>query len=178
MIIKKTRIKDVFIIEPELREDSRGYFTRIFAKEEFKQQGIKYNIVHVNQSLTFKKGTIRGLHFQKFPKAEDKIIQCLKGSIFDVAVDLRPNSKSFGKWIGEVLSEKNKKMLLIPKGFAHGFQSLENNCVIQYFVSEYYVPTKEFGYSWNDKFFSINWPIRDAILSKKDSALPFYINKI
>src|SRR5476649_2937531 len=104
MIIKKTKIDGVYLIDLEPRGDSRGYFTRVFAKEEFKKIGISYNIAHINRSLTAQKGTIRGMHFQTSPKQEDKLVQCLQGSIFDVAVDLRKKSKTYGQWIGDVLS--------------------------------------------------------------------------
>ena len=125
MKIKKTKIDGVYSIDLEPRSDGRGYFTRVFASEELKKYGINYEVVHVNRSLTVKKGTIRGLHYQRSPKQEDKIVQCLKGSIFDVALDLRKDSKTYGKWVGEELNAKNMKMLLVPKGVAHAFQTLE-----------------------------------------------------
>ncbi len=124
MLFEKTKIEGVFIITQQPRGDQRGYFARIFAKEEMEQNGIKFNIVHANRSRTMEKGTIRGMHYQAYPKQEDKLVQCIKGSIFDVAVDLRKGSKTYGQWVGEILSEENKKMLLVPKGFAHGFQTL------------------------------------------------------
>lgn len=158
------------MLEPEMRKDNRGYFTRVFGKDELKKSSLKYNIVQINRSLTKEKGMIRGMHFQKFPKQEDKIVQCLQGSVFDVAIDLRPRSKTYGKWIGKVLSAEKMNMLLIPKGFAHGFQALEKNCVVQYFVSEYYSPKHERGIRWNDKKFNIEWPIKKVIVSEKDSS--------
>jgi dTDP-4-dehydrorhamnose 3,5-epimerase len=100
---------------------------------------------------------------------EDKVVQCLQGSIFDVAVDLRKNSKTYGQWVGETLSAENKRMLLVPKGFAHGFQTLEKNCLVEYFVSQYYYPEYESGMRWDDPFFSINWPIKRPIVSEKDA---------
>lgn len=174
MIIEKTKIEGVYIINLEPRVDERGYFARIFAKEELKKAGISFNIVHANRSSTVDKGTIRGMHYQKYPKQEDKIVQCIKGSIFDVALDLRPQSKTFGKWFGTVLSEKNNKMLLVPKGFAHGFQTLEKNTSVEYFVSQYYSPTQEKGVRWNDSVFGIDWPIKKAILSEKDAKWPLH----
>jgi dTDP-4-dehydrorhamnose 3,5-epimerase len=172
MIIKKTKIEGVFVIDLEPRGDERGYFARVFAKEELAKHGIKYSIVHMNRSLTGDKGTIRGLHYQKYPKQEDKIVQCLQGSIFDVAVDLRKNSKTYGQWVGEILSAENKRMLLVPKGFAHGFQTLEKNCLVEYFVTQYYSPAYERGLRWNDPRFRIEWPIKKAILSEKDANWP------
>jgi dTDP-4-dehydrorhamnose 3,5-epimerase len=172
MIFKKTKIKGLYIIEPEFKIDERGYFARIFCKKEFKKNGFDFEIVQTNRSLTKKKGTIRGMHFQKKPKSEDKIICCLKGKIFDVAIDLRKNSPTFGKWVGVELSEENKKMFLIPKGFAHGFQTLTDNCEILYFMSEFYSPKYESGVRWNDPFFNIKWPIKNPILSEKDKNWP------
>lgn len=174
MKIKKTKIEGVYIIDLEPRGDARGYFTRVFCKDELKKAGISYNIVQINRSKTEKKGTIRGLHFQKSPKQEDKIVQCLVGSVFDVALDLRKNSPTFGKWVGEELSADNKKMLLIPKGVAHGFQTLEKNCTVEYFVSQFYSPQKESGVRWNDPMFKIKWPIKKAITSEKDGNWPDY----
>ena len=174
MIVKKTKIEGVFVIDLEPRGDQRGYFARVFAKEELAKHNISYNIVHVNRSLTAKKGTIRGLHFQKSPKQEDKIVQCLQGSVFDVAIDLRKKSKTYGQWVGEVLSAENKRMLLVPKGFAHGFQTLEKNCLVEYFVSQYYFPEYESGLRWDDPYFSINWPIKKAKVSDKDAHWPLF----
>lgn len=172
MKFKKTKIEGLCIIEPELKIDERGYFARIFCKEEFAKIGIDFNIVQINRSLTKKKGTIRGMHFQKEPKAEDKIVVCVKGAIYDVAVDLRKNSKTFGQWVAEELTEENKKMFLIPKGFAHGFQTLTDNTEILYFMSEFYAPEYASGVRWNDPFFNIKWPIRNPILSEKDKNWP------
>lgn len=168
----KTKLNGVYAIDIDTKIDLRGYFVRIFAKEEFKKMGINFDIVHINESKTLKKGIIRGLHLQEEPKQEDKIIRCLKGKIFDVALDLRKNSPTYGQWTSEVLTEANMKLFLIPKGFAHGFQSLTNNCVIQYFVSEYYSPNFEKGVRWNDPKIAIKWPIKNPILSDKDSSWP------
>jgi dTDP-4-dehydrorhamnose 3,5-epimerase len=176
MIFTSLKIKDVLLIDLSLRSDERGYFTRVFCKHELQKAGIKYDIVQINRSFTKDKGMIRGMHYQKSPKAEDKIVQCLHGKIFDVAIDLRPDSETYGTWVGEVLSSENKKMLLVPKGFAHGFQAMTKNVIVEYFVSEYYAPQAEAGIRWNDPQFNISWPIQNAILSEKDSAWPDYIN--
>lgn len=172
MKIIKTKIKGVFIIETEPRVDERGYFARVFAKEVLNANGISYNIVHINRSLTKTRGTIRGTHYQIKPRQEDKIIQCIQGKILDVAVDLRPKSKTFGKWVSVELSGENKKMFLIPKGCGHAFQTLTPNCLIEYFVSEYYSPEHERGILWNDPFFKIDWPIKRPVLSDKDKNWP------
>lgn len=174
MIITKTKIEGVYVLDLEPRSDARGYFARVFAKEELKKNNINFDIVHINRSLTAEKGTIRGLHYQMSPKREDKIVQCLNGSIFDVALDLRKDSKTFGQWVGEELTSKNNKMLLVPKGCAHGFQTLTKNCLVEYFVSEYYSPEHERGLRFNDPYFKINWPIKNAHLSEKDGKWPLY----
>lgn len=165
-------MEGLYIIEPELKIDERGYFARIFCRKELAKIGLNFEIVQMNRSLTEKKGTIRGMHFQKPPKVEDKIIQCLKGVIYDVAIDLRKNSLTFGQWMAVELSEENKKMFFIPKGFAHGFQTLTDNCTISYFMSEFYSPKYEGGVRWNDPFFNIKWPIKNPILSEKDKNWP------
>lgn len=172
MKINKTKIKGVYVIDLEPRVDSRGYFTRVFAKEELKRSGIKYDIVHINRSLTRVKGTIRGIHFQVKPSQEDKLVQCFKGKVFDVAVDLRPRSKTFGKWIGIELSGDNQRLILIPKGCGHAFQTLEKDCIVEYLVSEYYSPKAERGYRYDDPSFKIKWPIKKAVLSDKDQNWP------
>lgn len=175
MKITKTKIEGVFIIKPEPREDARGYFARVFAKEELKKVGVDFSIAHVNRSLSKDKGVIRGIHYQVKPMQEDKIVQCLEGRIFDVVVDLRKNSKTFGKWVGQILDSKNKKMMLTPKGCAHGFQTLEKNSLVEYFASQIFSPKNERGIRYNDPHFSIEWPIKNAILSEKDASWPnFY----
>jgi len=168
----ETKIKGLYVIEPELKIDKRGYFTRIFCKKEFARIGFNFKIVQVNRSLNLKKGTLRGMHFQKPPKAEDKIVQCLKGAIYDVAIDLRKNSPSYGQWLAIELNEENKKMFFIPKGFAHGFLSLADNSEVLYFMSEFYSPEYESGVRWDDPFFNIKWPIKNPILSEKDKNWP------
>lgn len=172
MKIQKTKISGVYIIEADPRIDSRGYFARVFAKEVLSDFGINFDIVHINRSLTKAKGTIRGIHYQIKPRQEDKIIQCIQGKIFDVAVDLRRNSKTYGAWVSVELSGENKKMFLVPKGCGHAFQTLSPNCLIEYFVTEYYSPEQERGALWNDPFFKIDWPIKRATLSEKDKKWP------
>jgi len=173
MIFHKTKIKDLYIIEPEPHKDERGDFARTFCKDEIlRATGINFDIKQINQSLTLKRGTIRGMHFQKEPKSEDKIVQCLKGKIYDVAVDIRKNSKTYGQWVAEELGEENKKMFFIPKGFAHGFQTLAENCEVQYFMSEFYDQKLSSGVRFDDKFLNIIWPIKNPILSKGDKNWP------
>lgn len=172
MIISKTELNGVYTIEQEPRDDERGYFSRIFCQKELAREGISFEIVQASHSFTKDKGTIRGMHFQKEPKAEDKIVQCLRGKIYDVAVDLRRDSPTFGKWISEELSDDNKKMFYIPKGFAHGLETLTDDCVVQYFMSEFFSPEHALGVRWDDPFFKIDWSVKNPILSKKDMEWP------
>jgi dTDP-4-dehydrorhamnose 3,5-epimerase len=178
MIISKTKIEGLLILEPELKIDQRGYFARTFCKNELRDAGANFDIAQASLSFNKQKGTVRGMHFQKDPKAEDKIVQCLRGAIYDVAIDLRKGSPTYGKWVFEELNEENKKAFLIPKGFAHGFQSLTDNSEIQYFMSEFYSPEHSSGARWDDPFFNIDWPIKDSvILSDNDKNWPLIESK-
>jgi len=168
----ETKIKGLYIIEPELKQDERGYFTRVFCKEELGKIGFDFSIVQINRSLNKKSGMIRGMHFQKSPKSEDKIVQCIKGAIYDVAVDLREDSLTYGEWVSAELSEDNKRMFLIPKGFAHGFQSLKDNSEILYFLSEFYSPDYQGGVRFDDPFLNIEWPIGNPFLLERDKNWP------
>ena len=172
MIFRPTQLKKVYIIEQEPHNDERGYFARIFCKEELAKAGIMFDVVQVSHSLTKEKGTIRGMHFQKEPKSEDKIVQCLRGKIYDVVVDLRRDSSTYGQWIAEELSEDNKKILFIPKGCAHGFQTLTDSCLVQYFMDEFYSSEHASGVRWDDPFFGITWPVKEPILSPQDAQWP------
>ena len=162
----KTKIKNLEIISFNKIKDDRGFFSRLFCNKIFKKRFQK--TAQINFSQSKKKFTLRGMHYQNYPFAEDKIIKCIKGKIFDVAVDLRKNSKTYGKWASLILSEKNNKMFLIPKGFAHGYMTLENNCEIIYFVSNHYKPNKESGIRYNDPYFKIKWPSKPRAISEKD----------
>jgi dTDP-4-dehydrorhamnose 3,5-epimerase len=172
MNITETKIKGVYIIEAESRVDERGYFFRVFDKEELKKAGIAFSPLQINQSLTKQKGTIRGLHFQKEPYQEDKYMQCIQGRTFNVAVDVRKDSSTYLQWVGVELNPENKKMFLVPKGCANGFQALEDNTIVQYPVSAGYVPDHESGIRWDDLKVGIDWPIKEVILSDKDKNWP------
>ncbi|HWY79887.1 MAG TPA: dTDP-4-dehydrorhamnose 3,5-epimerase [Candidatus Sulfotelmatobacter sp.] len=172
MIITPTDLKDLYVIKREPRTDERGFFVRVFAKEELAKMGIDFDIVHINQALSVQKGTLRGLHSQLAPKQEIKFIHCIKGKVFDVAVDMREDSPTYQKWFGVELSEDNNTMICIPKGFAHGYQSLTDNSVLEYLVSEYYAPEYEKGFRWNDPKLDITWPVANPILSPKDQNWP------
>ena len=173
MIFRKTKIKDVYIIEPELHKDERGYFGRIFCQEELSKTGIDFTVRQASQALSLKKGTIHGMHFQREPVAEKKIVQCIRGAIYDVVVDLRKSSDTYGQWIAEELNEENKKKIYIPEGCAHGFQTLTDNCERLYFVSELYSPENCGGIRWDDPSLKIEWPIKDSvIISVQDRQWP------
>lgn len=168
----KTFIDGVYVIEPKVFGDNRGYFMETYNKKDFEKEGINIDFVQDNQSKS-KKGVLRGLHFQKkFPQA--KLVRILEGEVFDVAVDLRENSSTYGKWFGIVLSEENKKQLLIPKGFAHGFVVLSDTAVFTYKCDDFYHPEDEGGIIWNDPSINVLWPYKgDLLLSDKDKELPF-----
>jgi len=167
-IFTKTEIEGVYIIEPTKFGDSRGYFMETYNELEFLEKGLKYKFVQDNQSKS-KKGVLRGLHFQKkFPQA--KLVRVIEGEVFDVAVDLRKNSTTYGKWVGVILSAENNKQFMIPKGFAHGFVVLSETATFCYKCDEFYHPEDEGGIMWNDKDIGIKWPFDgDILLSEKDT---------
>ncbi len=172
---KKLSIPDVILIEPHVFEDQRGFFLENFKESDFKKNGIDTNFIQDNYSYSLKK-VLRGLHFQKLPKAQAKLVTTLKGEIFDVAVDLRKNSTTYGKWVAEILSEENHLSLYIPQGFAHGFCVLSNGANVLYKTTQEYSSEHEGGIIWNDPDLNISWPVDDPILSKKDQTLPFLRN--
>lgn len=176
MIIENVGIEGIKVITPEPLYDERGFFSRIFCQKEM--SCIKENLIikQINNSFTKKKGTIRGLHFQYPPHAEIKIVRCTKGKIFDVAVDLRKNSPSFLKWHGEILSSQNQKMLVIPEGFAHGFQTLEDDCEIIYFNTAFYCKESESALRYDDPKIGIKWHTKVTTVSDKDSKHPYLTN--
>jgi dTDP-4-dehydrorhamnose 3,5-epimerase len=166
-------LNGVYIIEPTVYGDHRGSFMEIYSEAKFLEAGLNLKFVQDNQSFSLTKGTLRGLHYQLNPKAQTKLVRCTKGAIFDVTVDIRTDSPTFGKWFGIELSEENKKQLLIPKGFAHGFMTLTDNVEVQYKVDGLYVPEFDRGIIWNDPSIGINWPIDiTPILSAKDEKAP------
>lgn len=173
MKFQKTNLVGVFIIEPTLHGDHRGWFTETYNQVTFNNVGLELNFVQDNHSFSALKGTFRGLHYQMNPKAQTKLVRCTKGAIFDVAVDIRKGSPTYGEWFGMKLSEENKKQLLIPKGFAHGFMTITDNVEVQYKVDELYSPENDSGIIWNDSEIGIKWPIDiQPILSDKDKKAP------
>lgn len=171
----KTEIEGVIVVEPVVYGDDRGYFLETYQKENFALGGINVDFVQDNHSKSVK-GVLRGLHFQKnFPQA--KLVRCVRGEVYDVAVDLRKDSKTYGKYVGIFLSAENKKQIFIPKGFAHGFLVLSDEAEFVYKVDDYYHPDDEGGIMWNDKDIRIDWPISEDIkitLSEKDKCNPSF----
>ena len=167
-----TSIEGVCIIEPTVFGDNRGYFMETYSKEEFKEIGLNYDFVQDNQSKS-KKGVLRGLHFQK-ENTQAKLVRCIKGEVFDVAVDLRPGSKTYGKWEGVILTEENKKMFMIPKGFAHGFVTLTDEVEFLYKADNLYCVESEGSIRWNDPQIGVNWGIENPIVSDKDEKAPLF----
>jgi len=163
-----TPIAGLKVVQRKPIRDARGYFSRFFCAEEFRQAGLGSAISQINHSYSKNAGTVRGMHFQMPPHAERKFVSCIRGEIFDVAVDLRRNSPTFLQWHGEVLSEENQRSLLIPEGFAHGFQTLTGDCELLYLVSAAYEPTAEKGLNAADPLLKIKWPLPISEMSDKD----------
>ncbi|MGG5964286.1 dTDP-4-dehydrorhamnose 3,5-epimerase [Salmonella enterica] len=177
MNVIKTEIPDVLIFEPKVFSDERGFFMESFNQKVFEEAvGRKIEFVQDNHSKSTK-GVLRGLHYQVEPYAQGKLVRCIAGEVFDVAVDIRKDSETFGKWVGVNISSENKRQLWIPEGFAHGFLVLSDSADFLYKTSNYYSPIHERGIVWNDPTININWPINiDKILSEKDTILPKFIN--
>jgi len=174
MIFTETTLNDAYTIEPERIEDSRGFFARTFCEREFLECGIVFKPVQTNLSYNRKKHTLRGMHFQALPFEEAKLVQCIQGAIFDVIIDLRPDSSTFNRWTAVELSDSNRKMIYIPKGFAHGFMTLQDETEVSYLMSEYYTPGADRGIRWDDPAFNIDWPADIAVISEKDKNWPAY----
>ena len=177
MIFKPLALGGAFLIDLEKSEDSRGFFFRYFCEKEYSSHGLETRWVQMNTSLTRQPGSLRGLHFQRPPKAEAKVVRCLSGAIWDVLVDLRMGSPSFGKWVGFELNDDNRTMLYIPKGFAHGFQTLTDDCEMLYFHTATYQAGAEGGLNALDFRLAIKWPLGVTILSDRDRSHPMLTNE-
>ncbi|MCA1033487.1 dTDP-4-dehydrorhamnose 3,5-epimerase [Bacillus infantis] len=177
MDIIKTKFKEVVVIEPKVFGDHRGWFTETYRKSVLAEYGIDIDFLQDNQSFSATKGTLRGLHYQMNPKAQAKLVRCTRGVIYDVAVDIRKGSPTYGEWFGIELSAENKKQLLVPKGFAHAFMTLTDDVEVQYKVDEVYSPDNERSILWNDPEIGIKWPIDvKPVLSEKDETAPLLKN--
>ncbi|WP_336076715.1 dTDP-4-dehydrorhamnose 3,5-epimerase [Paenibacillus sp. 203] len=169
MLIHSTPLNQAVVIELEPIKDERGYFARSFCKKTMMKYGISFEMTQSNVTFNQKAGTLRGMHFQLPPYCEDKIVTCFSGTIYDVIIDLNRESSTFGKWYGLTLSDKNCLSLYIPKGFAHGYQTMTDNTIIHYLMSENHTPSHESGVRWNDQAFGLKWPKIDHLtISKKD----------
>ena len=172
MTFLETKISGVFEVRPELIADERGFFARAWCQKEFALHGLASQVVQCNISGNPRKRTLRGMHYQAAPFAENKLVRCTQGSIFDVAVDLRPASPTFKQWAASVLTAANRHMLLIPEGCAHGFLTLEENCEVFYQISEFYHPEAARGVRWDDPTFGIVWPGAPEVISARDRSYP------
>lgn len=172
MDITPLYLKGACLIEPKVHGDHRGFFMESYNEEMFKKMGIHQNFVQDNHSLSAEPGVLRGLHYQLDPKAQTKLVRVISGAIYDVIVDIRKSSPTFGQWIGVILSADNKRQLLVPRGFAHGFCTLVPQTQVIYKVDEYYSPENDRGILWNDPALNIDWPIRNPVLSDKDKKHP------
>jgi dTDP-4-dehydrorhamnose 3,5-epimerase len=170
MNIIKIPLEGVLIIEPRAFEDARGYFMETYQRERYRKAGIAVDFVQDNLSFS-QKGTLRGLHYQH-PHDQAKLVQVMKGEVFDVAVDIRHGSPTFGQWYGSTLSAKNKRQMFVPEGFAHGFCVLSETAVFTYKCNDYYAPDCEWGVLWSDPELGIHWPVEEPLVSGKDAKLP------
>ncbi len=175
MIFTETPLPGAYLIDLEPRRDERGFFARAFCAREFGAHGLEGRIAQVNLSLNLRRGTLRGMHYQRPPFAEAKSVRCVGGAVYDVIIDLRSDSPTRLQWFGVELSRESGRMLYVPGGFAHGYQALEDGSEVLYLVSEFYAPDHEAAVRWNDPRFGIRWPLPDPILSPRDAAHPDYV---
>jgi len=168
MIFNKTPLKDAYIIELERIEDDRGFFARSWCVREFEEHGLNPNMVQCNVSFNKKKGTLRGMHYQAAPHGEAKLVRCTKGALYDVIIDLRHGSPTFKQWFGVELTAENRKAIYVPEGFAHGFQTLEDETEVFYQMSEFYHPESARRVRYDDPAFGVEWPFLDAIVASRD----------
>ncbi len=172
MIFTETRLKGAFIIDPERREDERGFFARTFCQEEFGSHGLNMQFVQCSTSYSKKKGTLRGMHYQAAPHEEAKLVRCTRGVIFDVIIDLRPRSQMLSQWVGVELAAEEGRMLYIPEGCAHGFQTLADETEVSYQMSEFFHREYARGVRWDDPAIGVGWPLSNPILSERDGSYP------
>jgi len=168
----ETELQGVWLIEPTPIIDDRGSFTRMFCIKEMSNCGLATQFVQHSRAQTARKGTVRGMHFQREPYAEVKIVSCTRGAVFDVVVDLRPDSPTRNRWLGFELTPRNMTQIYIPPGFAHGMQTLSDDSEVSYLISQFYTPQAAMGVRYNDPAFSINWPLMPTVISERDKAWP------
>lgn len=168
----KTELEGVYIVEPKVFGDHRGFFMESYSKRVFEEAGLHYDFVQDNHSSSTVKGTLRGIHFQRGEKGQAKLVRCARGAVLDVAVDLRPNSPTYKKWVAVELSEENKRQLMIPRGFGHGFVTLTDHVEFLYKADNYYAPEADGNIIWNDPEIGVDWGVEEPILSQKDANAP------
>ena len=176
MIFTETKLGGAFVIELEKLSDGRGFFARSWCKREFEHQGLNTDFVQCNISYNKTKGTLRGMHYQAAPHEEIKLVRCTRGAIYDVLIDLRPESPTYRKWISLELTADNWKMVYIPEGFAHGFQTLLDHTEVFYQMSAFYFPDAARGVRWDDPAFLVRWPVADRIISDRDKGFPDFVS--
>lgn len=176
MIFIETKLQGAFVIEPEKHEDDRGFFARTFCKREFEARGLVSHVAQCSISFNKRKGTLRGMHSQVAPFAETKLVRCTAGAVFDVIIDLRPSSPTFKRYESVELSARNGNMLYIPQGFAHGFQTLEDNSEVFYQMSQFYAPEYARGVRWDDPAFGIKWPPAERTILERDRTYPDFVS--
>jgi dTDP-4-dehydrorhamnose 3,5-epimerase len=174
MIFAATRLHDAWLIDIEPREDERGFFARTWCRQELRAQGLDPEIAQESVSYNARRGTIRGLHYQRSPSEETKIVRCTRGAIFDVIVDLRPRSPSYLRWQGFELTAENRRAVYVPKGFVHGFQTLIDDAEVAYQISAFYAPEAASGYRYDDAAFSIAWPLPVTAIGQRDLGWPAF----
>ncbi len=172
MLFNKTPLDGAYTIDLEKRGDDRGFFARLFCEKEFAAAGLETRFVQINNSTSAKRGTLRGMHFQLPPASEVKVVRCIKGALYDVIVDLRPDSPTFKRWFGAELSAENRRMMYVPRGFAHGFITLADETEAFYLVSAFYAPDCERGLRFDDPAIGIEWPLPPTEMSEKDKNWP------
>ena len=175
MVFTETKLKGAFVIELERLEDDRGFFARTFCRQEFEKHRLNPNIVQCSTSFNKKRGALRGMHYQLKPHEEVRLVRCTRGAMYDVILDLRMDSPTFKHWVAVELAAENRTMVYIPEGFAHGFQTLEDNTEVFYQMSETYHPGLAHGVRWNDPAFAIRWPVADPIVSRRDGDYPDFV---
>jgi dTDP-4-dehydrorhamnose 3,5-epimerase len=174
MIFTPTELSGVFVIEPERRDDERGFFARTFCEEEFREHGIAMRVAQSSLSFNLAARTLRGMHYQVEPYAEAKLVRCTMGAIYDVVIDLRPSSPTLCRWVAAELTAENRRMLYIPEGCAHGFLTLTENSEVCYQISKSYHPEASAGVRWNDPAFGVAWPAEPSVISERDARYPDY----
>jgi dTDP-4-dehydrorhamnose 3,5-epimerase len=175
MIFTETKLQGAFIIDIDRIEDERGFFARTWCQREFEAHGLCIRLVQCNISFNKHKGTLRGMHYQAAPRAEAKLVRCTSGAIYDVIIDLRPDSPTFRQWLAVELTADNRRMLFIPQGFAHGFQTLAHDTEVFYQMSQFYAPEYARGVRWDDPAFGVSWPAEKRVISKRDQGFPDFL---